>query len=451
MKFKAMTRFIKKFIISLIFMSIMNLFILGGFIFSHVQQTNSIDTVKQLVKQIDIKSDSIEISKSGKRLANTKKVWIMILDANTGHEIYQYRKPSEIPNKYNLADVVKFTRYYLNDYPVFTQIIGDKIEVFGFSKTEVFRFPFDYYEKSDLHNVIILAILLLIINCLYLLAIYTYSTKFISRKLTPLALAIKNLPQGLHKAVPSQDELQQLTDAINIVDKKLKDEERFKENWISGIAHDIKTPLSVIISNASLISDDTDNSDQKRHLRSIINESYYIQNIVNDLNIFARLKNTKFFLNLDSVKIISFFKEIIIQIINQGIWENSNFEFNYDHSLIGHTITVEKNLISRVIHNIIYNSVLHNQNGCNISIYLEKKDSFLVVIIEDNGIGVTIDKLNRLYEEEITEFDISGIRRHGIGLKISKQIIEVHNGTMKIQSKENQFFRTIIELPLDTK
>ncbi|WP_330847991.1 sensor histidine kinase, partial [Streptococcus suis] len=129
---------------------------------------------------------------------------------------------------------------------------------------------------------------------------------------------IKKLPEGLSGSVSTQDELKQLTEAINIADKKLKEGELFKENWISGIAHDIKTPLSVITSNASLIRSDTVDKNQLRRLRSILNESYYIQNTVNDLNIFARLTNSPFTLKLESVKIIPFFKEIIIQIINRS-------------------------------------------------------------------------------------------------------------------------------------
>ncbi|HFU4420668.1 TPA: sensor histidine kinase, partial [Streptococcus suis] len=112
--------------------------------------------------------------------------------------------------------------------------------------------------------------------------------------ITPLVLAIKKLPEGLSGSVSTQDELKQLTEAINIADKKLKEGELFKENWISGIAHDIKTPLSVITSNASLIRSDTVDKNQLRRLRSILNESYYIQNTVNDLNIFARLTNSPF-------------------------------------------------------------------------------------------------------------------------------------------------------------
>ena len=190
---------------------------------------------------------------------------------------------------------------------------------------------------------------------------------------------------------------------------------------------------------------------QLRRLRSILNESYYIQNTVNDLNIFARLTNSQFTLKLESVKIIPFFKEIIIQIINQEVWENINFSFEFNDELQNSKISIEKNLISRVVHNIIYNSILHNPEGCNVNISLHRDKEFLINTIEDDGIGIANDKLLSIHNSNkiIEEFDISGIRRHGMGLKISKQIIEVHEGSFKVESKEKRFFRVIITLPLE--
>ena len=85
----------------------------------------------------------------------------------------------------------------------------------------------------------------------------------------------------------------------------------------------------------------------------------------------------------------------------------------------------------------------------NISLHRDKE--FLIITIEDDGIGISNDKLLSIHDSNkiIEEFDISGIRRHGMGLKISKQIIEVHKGTFKVESKENQFFKVIINLPLE--
>ena len=138
-KLRVVTQFIRRFIVSVIVMSIINIFIIGFFVFSQANQTNVIDTVNNLVKQLDISSNSAKLSNFGKKLANSKEVWIMILDSDSGEEIYEYKKPSEVPTQYNLADVAKFTRYYLNDYPVFVQIVNNKILVFGFSKDRVFR------------------------------------------------------------------------------------------------------------------------------------------------------------------------------------------------------------------------------------------------------------------------------------------------------------------------
>lgn len=109
---------------------------------------------------------------------------------------------------------------------------------------------------------------------------------------------------------------------------------------------------------------------------------------------------------------------------------------------------IEKNLISRLLHNLIYNSVLHNPNGCQISILLKDLEDTFQIIVKDNGIGVTSEKLANLYTQENTDMDISGVRRHGMGLKISRQIIQVHGGNMKIDSQINHYFKVTLTLPI---
>ena len=161
----------------------------------------------------------------------------------------------------------------------------------------------------------------------------------INRKIVPLVTAIQNLPYGLKNPINSISELEYLTTAINQTDTLLKENEVFKEQWISGIAHDIKTPLSVIISNASLLNDSELDTQSKKHIRPILTESYYIQNILNDLNIVARLSSGHLQLNQTETKIIPFFKDILIHILNQEIWSDFEFEFDYDYSLVNQTVS----------------------------------------------------------------------------------------------------------------
>ena len=99
---------------------------------------------------------------------------------------------------------------------------------------------------------------------------------------------------------------------------------------------------------------------------------------------------------------------------------------------------IEQFLITRVIHNIIYNSVLHNEKGCTIRINLFKKDTNVIVEIKDNGQGASPEKIAELNELSFKNIDISKIRTTGIGLKISKQIVDLHQGSISFaMSKMN--------------
>ena len=88
-KLRVVTQFIRRFIVSVIVMSIINIFIIVFFVFSQANQTNVMDTVSSLVEQLDISSNSAKLSNLGKKLANSKEVWIMVLDSDSGKEIYE--------------------------------------------------------------------------------------------------------------------------------------------------------------------------------------------------------------------------------------------------------------------------------------------------------------------------------------------------------------------------
>ena len=377
----------------------------------------------------------------------------MILDQKSGNEKFNIKKPKNIKTQFDYADVIKFSRYYLDDYPIFTQIKKEQKDIYiiAFPKESIIRYGNNFFDLKRFLIFMILILVIIFVNCLFCLFLYLYSVTFLNRNIQPIINAIGKLPVGLNKQVNSVQELDRLTLAVNSANKKLRKNEEFKENWISGIAHDIKTPLSVIVANASLAIEKTDNDDLLKNLKPTLIESHYIQNLLNDLNIFARLTNGNLKLNQEITDIIPFFKEIIIQIINQEIWNDFNFEFIPDNKLLGKKMYIEKSLMSRVIHNLIYNSVLHNPSGCNIQIVLNyiSRNKFSV-IIRDNGIGTSTDRLKNINKIKEFNFDISGVRRSGMGLKISNQIVDLHGGSMIITSEQGEYFQTEIILPIES-
>lgn len=416
-------------------------------------QQSPIDIIQGVSSNITPSNGTYKVNQTAKKLIKKHNLWVMILDQKSGNEKFNIKKPKNIKTQFDYADVIKFSRYYLDDYPIFTQIKKEQKDIYiiAFPKESIIRYGNNFFDLKRIQIFPILILVIIFVNCLFCLFLYLYSVTFLNRNIQPIINAIGKLPVGLNKQVNSVQELNRLTLAVNSANKKLRKNEEFKENWISGIAHDIKTPLSVIVANTSLAIEKTDNDDLLKNLKPTLVESHYIQNLLNDLNIFARLTNSNLKLNQEITDIIPFFKEIIIQIINQEIWNDFNFEFIPDNKLLGKKMYIEKSLMSRVIHNLIYNSVLHNPSGCNIQIVLNyiSRNKFSV-IIRDNGIGTSPDRLKNINKIEEFNFDISGVRRSGMGLKISNQIVDLHGGSMIITSEQGEYFQTEIILPIES-
>lgn len=446
---KGILKFILAFL-TIIFIDFVLLVATTNFIRS---QQSPIDIIQGVSSNITPSNGTYKVNQTAKKLIKKHNLWVMILDQKSGNEKFNIKKPKNIKTQFDYADVIKFSRYYLDDYPIFTQIKKEQKDIYiiAFPKESIIRYGNNFFDLKRIQILPILILVIIFVNCLFCLFLYLYSVTFLNRNIQPIINAIGKLPVGLNKQVNSVQELDRLTLAVNSANKKLRKNEEFKENWISGIAHDIKTPLSVIVANASLAIEKTDNDDLLKNLKPTLIESHYIQNLLNDLNIFARLTNGNLKLNQEITDIIPFFKEIIIQIINQEIWNDFNFEFIPDNKLLGKKMYIEKSLMSRVIHNLIYNSVLHNPSGCNIQIVLNyiSRNKFSV-IIRDNGIGTSTDRLKNINKIEEFNFDISGVRRSGMGLKISNQIVDLHGGSMIITSEQGEYFQTEIILPIES-
>ena len=446
---KGILKFILAFL-TIIFIDFVLLVATTNFIRS---QQSPIDIIQGVSSNITPSNGTYKVNQTAKKLIKKHNLWVMILDQKSGNEKFNIKKPKNIKTQFDYADVIKFSRYYLDDYPIFTQIKKEQKDIYiiAFPKESIIRYGNNFFDLKRIQIFPILILVIIFVNCLFCLFLYLYSVTFLNRNIQPIINAIGKLPVGLNKQVNSVQELDRLTLAVNSANKKLRKNEEFKENWISGIAHDIKTPLSVIVANASLAIEKTDNDDLLKNLKPTLIESHYIQNLLNDLNIFARLTNGNLKLNQEITDIIPFFKEIIIQIINQEIWNDFNFEFIPDNKLLGKKMYIEKSLMSRVIHNLIYNSVLHNPSGCNIQIVLNyiSRNKFSV-IIRDNGIGTSTVRLKNINKIEEFNFDISGVRRSGMGLKISNQIVDLHGGSMIITSEQGEYFQTEIILPIES-
>ncbi|MFQ9597117.1 MAG: hypothetical protein ACLRZG_03090 [Streptococcus sp.] len=89
-----------------------------------------------------------------------------------GKQVYEQYKPTEVPSQFDYGDILQFSRYYLSDYPVFSQIKGGYIIVVGFPKDKIARYSFNYLDIDSLRLFPLIAFGVLLFNCLYFALLY---------------------------------------------------------------------------------------------------------------------------------------------------------------------------------------------------------------------------------------------------------------------------------------
>ena len=214
--------------------------------------------------------------------------------------------------------------------------------------------------------------------------------------------------------------------------------EQARSNWISGISHDIRTPLALIMGNAeTLESDDTLSEEQRKKALVITEQSVKIKKLIENLNLISTLEYDMQPTKRKSVRVCPFIRETVSNIMNSGLSENCEIELYLQDEKA--SVLADGFLLERAIFNLINNSITHNADGCKISIKAYTTLQTAHIVIADNGNGVSEKILER-----ITEIPKSA---HGLGLPMAYKIIAVHGG--KMTAKNENGFVVHIELPLE--
>lgn len=259
------------------------------------------------------------------------------------------------------------------------------------------------------------------------------------------------LPYRLYKEVLG--DLTQLSEYLSETERKREELEGHKKNWITGVSHDLKTPLSYITGYAELLLSKNYQFEQEERLSfltNIRNKGVTIGELVEDLSLSFKMDdyNEPLPLSRSQFDFVDFMKRIIADIINDPraigyelplLCDISRIEVNADHRLL-----------QRAIQNIIMNSILHNPQGTSIETSIKVTSSNQVEIdIQDNGCGMEENTLKNLftryYRNPIKEdTNLSG----GLGLSVAKSILEAHDGKITVTSKPSHGTKFTVVIPL---
>ena len=365
--------------------------------------------------------------------------WCILIDEN-GDVIWSENMPDDIPKHYSINDVARMTHWYLNDYPVYVRAEDYGLIVLGIPKNAVAKYEMTYSMKwFDTLPQRILTILLINI-CFAAILAFIFGIH-LYRKIRALMNGINDLQRekqvrlqerGIFKEVSAN--INRTSNAIERKNAALAARDSARSNWISGISHDIRTPLSVIVGYSEELAD-TLNGEEQKKAKTITAQGIKIKKLIEDLNLISSLEYDMQPLKRSEVKICPLIRRVVSDILNSGIADKCEIELNLQNEKSA--ILADESLIERAIFNLINNIVTHNENGCKIWISQYERDGTVYVDIQDNGIGV---------QPEILE-NISQIPKspHGLGLPMAYRIIHVHGGRFTV--KNDRGLKIGIELP----
>lgn len=230
--------------------------------------------------------------------------------------------------------------------------------------------------------------------------------------------------------------LTNLTNKLFHAEKERTQLEKTREEWMTGISHDLRTPLSSIQGYGHMLESgqyDFSKEELAQIGQVIRNQSDYMVNLVNDFSLVFQLKNSTIAIEKSTVDMYTFLEKIV-QTYQQDIqWQNYTLFLHPTEDAV--EATIDPSWFTRVLDNLIANALKHNPPGTEIQIRLQRDAENTVIQIIDNGKGMepeVVDNLfNRYYKGTSTHTRTEG---EGLGMSIAYAIVDLHQGELSIHS-----------------
>lgn len=229
--------------------------------------------------------------------------------------------------------------------------------------------------------------------------------------------------------------------------EKLKELDRLKSEFFANISHELRTPLTLILAPVEELALVAESDFQKQQLRVIRNNAERLLGLINDLLDLSRLDAGGLRLNLDDMDIRS---------VAAAVYENSSpaahakdIDFRFDTEPSERKIFGDAHRLEIVLTNLVSNALKFTPRHGTIEIRVRDLEDAVQIEIEDNGPGIPVEDLPKIFERffQVNPADRRREGGVGIGLALAKELVELHGGSVDVASEPGQFTRFVVMLP----
>lgn len=357
---------------------------------------------------------------------------------------------ADIINKISKGEAVFVKKTYNRQMETSVTITGIPLKTDGMLNGAILFLTPDttILKNINLINKIIFYVALMAI-VLSVIIIY-FNSKKLSKPIHEISDYAITIASG--KAVPdipnhSIEEISKLAQSFNYMKLQISNTEKIRKEFIGNVSHDLRTPLTSIKGFVQGMLDNIiDSEDYPKYLAIIKNEVDRLIHLTSDLLELTKIQSGQMQLNIKS--------HFACKLINEAL-DKYHFDITKRdvtlQTFCSDDIAVmcDENRTHQILSNIISNAIKYNKDGGNIEILVENHESQIKFHIKDNGIGISDKDIPYVFNEfyrvdKVRTTDISGV---GLGLSITKKLVEIQGGNINVISKPDNGTEVIFSLP----
>ncbi|MCP3888145.1 MAG: HAMP domain-containing protein [Desulfobulbaceae bacterium] len=257
-------------------------------------------------------------------------------------------------------------------------------------------------------------------------------------KITETAKKIEESDLSRRIDVKSRDELGRLASTLNQMIARLESAFNRQKEFTSDASHELRAPLTVIQAESTLaLQKPREAAEYRKSLEMIAQESEHLAGIINQLLTLARADAGKEHQEFQKINLADFVKDLCIDV--GVVCQEKKLTLQQGHfdeaSVMG-----DSRSLRNLFHNILENAMRYTPEGGTITVRVHQKDTRVMVSIKDTGIGISAAERSLIFERfyRVDKARSRSAGGSGLGLAICRHIIEVHGGSIKVESQPNK-------------
>ena len=380
-----------------------------------------------------------------------ESAWAMLLNED-GDVVWQQDLPENLPRSYTSAEVASFSRWYLEDYPVKIWTRADGcLMVVGFQPRTLVKYYFSL--EWPYMGVMFAGIGAVFIgNLVFIVFLVLRNTRRVERAMTPILEGIQNLSHGRAQYLKEQGELAEINAGLNRAADYMRKKDNTRAEWIRGVSHDIRTPLSMVLGYASELENDRALPQEARKQAGIIRrEGEKMRRLIDELNLTTKLEYALQPVHFKDVDWVETNRQAVSEVLNSGLPDRYVLEFAETDPDCRMTVAGDGALLERMLFNLVRNCIDHNPEGCRIAVSVTPDaGGGCCFTVTDDGVGVSpqrLASLNRGAPVASTQAAVPGGAEHGLGLRIVRQIVQAHRARLHFAQTQPHGLTVTVHLP----